>query len=92
MIACENFAPYLDGDPLNATAPAEFQAACLDAVPPTGALSIASAATALGNGDGLLTRDEMTQLDALDGNRIDQSCTYEAVVTNATKSAAGVTW
>ncbi|MBI5288134.1 MAG: hypothetical protein HY873_04090, partial [Chloroflexi bacterium] len=91
VIACENLAPYLDGDPTDATTPADEQAACLDPIPPTGPLSIASLELAAGDGDGVLTWTELNPIDFLDHNRIDETCTYEAVITLATKPAVGCT-
>ncbi len=91
VIACENFAPYLDGDPGNVTTPAEFDLACLQAIPPTGALSIQALANGVGDTDGTLEQADLQALDDLDHNRIDETCTYQAVVVDATKPAIGCT-
>ncbi len=91
VIACENLAPYLDGDESNPTTAPDLDNACLGYIPPTGVLSIASLAAALGNNDAVLQFDEIALLAAKDNNRIDQSCTYQAVVVDATVPADGCT-
>ena len=91
IIACENLAPYLDGDPTDATTPADEQAACLDPIPPTGPLSIESLATALGDKDTVLELADTVELDLLDHNRISQDCTYQAVIVQQTMPASGCT-
>ncbi len=91
VIACENLAPHLDGDPTDATTPADEQAACLDPIPPTGPLSIASLASTLGDQTAPLDFLDTAPIDFLDHNRIDETCTYEAVITDATKPAVGCT-
>lgn len=91
VIACENLAPYLDGDAGDTTTQADLDAACLQPLPPTGAVSVASLEDGIGAGDGVLTYFDVILLDGLDHNRIPADCTYAAVVTNATKAAAGCT-
>ncbi len=91
VIACENIAPYLDGDPNDVTTPADEQTACLNVIPPAEAVSIASLATAFGDGDARLEQGELNDLDALDHNRIDETCTYQAVVVEQSKAAMGCT-
>jgi hypothetical protein len=91
VVACENIAPYLDGDPNDATTPADEQAACLDPIPPTGALSIAALESTLADPDGVLDDIDLEPLDVLDGNRIPQTCTYDAVITQQTVSPVGCT-
>ncbi len=91
IIACENLAPYLDGDGGDATTPADLQAACVDALPPTGPVSVAGVEAALGDGNGALTWEELATVSFLDRNRISASCTYDSVIAQQTKPAAGCT-
>jgi hypothetical protein len=91
VIACENIAPLLDGDADDATTQADLDLACEEALPATGALSIATLAADIGDADGTLEYADILPIDALDNNRIPAHCTYEAVVTNATKAAEGCT-
>lgn len=91
VVACENLAPFVDGDAADATTAADLQAACVEALPPTGPVSIASVEFALGDGDGVLTWEEVADVSFLDHNRMDESCTYEAVIVQQLKPAAGCT-
>jgi hypothetical protein len=91
VIACENLAPYLDGNANDATTQGDLDMACNQPLPATGALSIATLETAVGTPDGHLTYFDVLPLDALDNNRIPADCTYQAVVVDATKAAEGCT-
>jgi hypothetical protein len=91
VIACENIAAYLDGDPNDGTLPAEEDLACLQPIPPTGPASIQALANGVGDSDGTLQQSDLQALDLLDHNRVDATCTYQAVVVAATKPAMGCT-
>lgn len=89
IIACENLAPYLDGDPADTTTPDDESAACASSIPPTGPLSFASLAGAVGDSAMPLAPTELAPLDLLDHNRLPPDCTYDAVVVQQTVSTVG---
>jgi hypothetical protein len=91
IIGCEYIAAHIDGDPNDGTLPEEEDLACRGALPPTGPLSVAALESSVGNGDGVLTRAEIESVDEGRGNRMDETCTYHAVVVQETKAAMGCT-
>ncbi len=88
VVPCEGLADYLDGSttdtPPDGTIPTtdpELLAACGNGtatvgpnIPPTGAISIAKLATAIGDKDGILEASDLTALQTLGANQIGAGC------------------
>ena len=89
VIACENLAAAIDGNTADATTAQDYANACALRLPPTGAASIQSLEQGIGDSDGALEVSELAPYDALDNNRIDSGCTYQAVYLNHTRDYAG---
>lgn len=78
VIGCEYIVGAVDGDTTNGLDSASIAAACGgngSYLPPTGAISIASLASAIGDEDGVLEKSDFAGIEDYDDNQISQDCT-----------------